>query len=119
MPIKTEDPEEFVYECEDHIDSDETVEPTSEPEEPEPEQEAPKEEPKEPPKKRGRKRLTDEEKAERKLARDKLKAQSDNQITEKVIVMTERLSGINDLGKLSKKSRTLILSNLCPTAIQQ
>ena len=108
MPIKTEDPEEFVYECRDHIDSDndsdETIEPSSEPEEPEPEQEAPKEEPKEPPKKRGRKRLTDEEKAERKLARDKLKAQSDYQIAEKVIVMTEQPSGINDLGKLSKMS---------------
>ena len=115
MPIKTEDPEEFVYECRDHIDSDndsdETIEPSSEPEEPEPEQEAPKEEPKEPPKKRGRKRLTDEEKAERKLARDKLKAQSDYQIAEKVIVMTEQPSGINDLGKLSKNELVRLVRN--------
>ena len=39
MTIKTEDPEEFVYECRDHIDSDndsdETIEPSSDPE-PEP-----------------------------------------------------------------------------------
>ena len=100
MSNKTEDPEEFVYECKDHIDSDndsdETIEPTKEPEEPEPEPEP------EPPKKRGRKRPSDEEKTERKLARDKLKAQTDNQITEKVIVMTEQPSSINDIGKLSK-----------------
>ena len=113
MPIKTGDTNEFVYECKDHIDSDndseETIEPiaTSEPEEPEPEQE----EPKEPPKKRGRKQLSDEEKAERKLARDKLKAQSNTQIAEKVIVMTEQPSGINDLGKLSKNELVRLVRN--------
>ena len=60
MSNETEDTEEFVYECKDHIasdnDSDETIEPSSDPE-PEPEQisepEPEHEELKEPPKKRG------------------------------------------------------------------
>lgn len=108
MSNKTEDSEEFVYECKDHIpsDSDETIEPTSEPE-PEPEPEPVPE----PPKKRGRKRLSDEEKAERKRARDELKAQSDNQIAENVIGMTQQPSGINDLGKLSKNELVRLVRN--------
>lgn len=118
MSNEPKDTEEFVYECKDHIDSDndsdETIEPSSEPE-PEPEQisepEPEHEELKEPPKKRGRKRLTDEEKAERKLARDKLKAQSDTHLSEKVIVMTQQPSGINDLGKLSKNELVRLVRN--------
>ena len=117
MSNEPKDTEEFVYECKDHIasdnDSDETIEPSSDPE-PEPEDPEPvalKEEPKEHPKKRGRKRLTDVEKAERKLARDKLKSQSDTHLSEKVIVMTQQPSGINDLGKLSKNELVRLVRN--------
>ena len=118
MSNEPKDSGEFVYECKDHIDSDndsdETIEPSSEPEEPEPEQisepEPEQVELKEP-KKRGRKRLSDVEKAERKLARDKLKAQSDTHLSEKVIVMTQQPSGINDLGKLSKNELVRLVRN--------
>ena len=46
-----------------------------------------------------------------KLARDKLKAQSDTHLSEKVIVMTQQPSGINDLGKLSKNELVRLVRN--------
>ena len=46
-----------------------------------------------------------------KKARDESKAQSDSQITEKVIVMTQQPTGINDLGKLSKNELVRLVRN--------